>query len=219
MNSGFPRAVIFDWDNTLADNWGAITEGMNAARAAFGQEAWSVAEAKRTCTRALRDSFPDWFGDQWERARDIFYATFDKTHLDHLKAMAGAENLLLWLREKEVPLFIVTNKRGDAMRREAEKLGWTSHFVAMVGSLDVPRDKPERDPVDFALGHGGLKADDSAVWFVGDTAVDVACARNSGCTPVLIHNVEESARLEVDLAFSDCQALQGLLYNRFNDNK
>ena len=215
MISQAPRAVIFDWDNTLVDNWGAITESMNAARAAFGQGPWTVAEAKVLCNRALRDSFPEWFGATWERARDIFYDCFNQTHLNHLQALAGAQDLLVFLRERDIPLFVVTNKRGDLMRREAARLGWTEHFVAMVGSLDAPRDKPERDPVDLALGRGNLKADDPAVWFVGDTSVDVVCARNSGCTPVLVNNAAESARLGLELAFSDCQALRGLLYSRF----
>ena len=32
-----PRAVLFDWDNTLVDNWATITEALNAARAAGGR--------------------------------------------------------------------------------------------------------------------------------------------------------------------------------------
>ena len=30
-----PRAILFDWDNTLADNWTAITTAMNATLAAM----------------------------------------------------------------------------------------------------------------------------------------------------------------------------------------
>ncbi|MDD5585550.1 MAG: HAD family hydrolase [Alphaproteobacteria bacterium] len=213
MNLSIPRAVIFDWDNTLVDVWGVITESINEVRTAFKQDPWSVPEAKQHCTKALRYSFPEWYGDEWPKARMIFYDRYHQTHLDHLNVMPGAAELMAWLDERKVPAFVVSNKRGDDLRAEAEHLGWTGRFVAIVGSMDAPRDKPERDPVDLALGRAGLKADDPSIWFVGDTHADVECARNSGCTPVLVHNPGEALRMGVDLSFSDCQGLLELLYN------
>jgi phosphoglycolate phosphatase len=44
------------------------------------------------------------------------------------------------------------------------------------------------------------------VWFVGDTGVDILCARNSGCVPVLLGDglpEEGSFRYEPQLVFSD----------------
>lgn len=202
-----PRAVIFDWDNTLVDNWGAITEGMNAALTDFGSEAWSIEQVKYRCNRALRDSFPEWFGSKWERARDLFYKRFQEVQMEYLSPLSGANELLSWLGEQKVPLFVVTNKRGDIMRLEAEKLGWADRFVAMIGSLDASCDKPEREPVDLALSKAGMTADDSSIWFVGDKKIDVDCARNSGCTPVLVYNENEAIKSNVELSFSDCHEL------------
>ena len=36
-----PRAILFDWDNTLADNWAAIHGAMNATLVAMGQAPWT----------------------------------------------------------------------------------------------------------------------------------------------------------------------------------
>jgi len=213
-----PHTIIFDWDNTLADSWGTITEAINTTRSAFGMDTWTIIEAKKLCTLAARDSFPQWFGTDSKRALDIFFSTYNKTHLDNIKPLPGADELLRWMKAEKIHAFIVSNKRGDTLRREVVHLGWADLFEAVVGSMDAQRDKPERDPVDLALKHVGLRANDPNIWFVGDTHADVECARNSGCTPVLIHNNADAEKLNVDLVFSDCIELKSLLYNEANKN-
>lgn len=208
-----PRAVVFDWDNTLVDSWAAIGESMNVVLRAFGREEWSPEEVKTQSNRALRDSFPEWFGAAWEKARDIYRTHYRSIHLSYLRPLDGSEALLRWLGDRQIPLFVVSNKLGALLRLEAETLDWTARFVALFGSLDAPRDKPERDPVDAALAQGQLKADDGRIWFVGDTHVDAQCAWNSGCTPVMLYNDAEAARLGIKLAFSDCHALLKALNN------
>ncbi len=209
-----PRAVVFDWDNTLIDNWVLIAAAMNDVRRAFGQEAWTLDETKRFCTRALRESFPDWYGQDWEKARDIFYQTVEGKHLDVLTVLPHMDEVLAFLHAQGVPLFVVTNKRSDLMKAEAKHLGWDKYFKALYGSFDAPHDKPARDPVDLALAAAGMKADDPSIWFIGDKPIDVTCARNAGLTPVLIHDEREALHLGVNLSFSDgaafLQALQAL---------
>jgi len=41
-----PRAVLFDWDNTLVDNWPTIHDALNATFAAMGHPAWTLAETR-----------------------------------------------------------------------------------------------------------------------------------------------------------------------------
>ncbi len=215
MNSFFPRALIFDWDNTLVDSWGAIAEAINATRAAFELPAWSMAEIKARCIRSARESFPEWFGAAWERAYKIYYDNFDEVRKKRdLVPLPGASELLRWLHEQSIPAFIVSNKRGDYLRHEAERLNWTRYFAAIAGAQDAPRDKPAREHVDYALEKAGLRPD-NAVWFVGDSEADILCARNADCTPVLIGSAEAAVRLAPAHMFSDCQDLQRLLYDRY----
>ncbi len=206
-NVSFPRAVIFDWDNTLVDAWGCVTDALNMARQAFSQPPISIQETKGFSAKSAKNLFKDWYGEEADKAHDIFYGRYQESHLAHLKAIEGADNLLIYLKELRVPLFVVSNKRGDILRQECHCLGWDSYFLSLVGSLDADRDKPEREPVDMALQQAGLKADDSSIWFVGDTHGDVQCARNAGCTPVLLHNHQEAEKLGVSLSFSSCQGL------------
>jgi phosphoglycolate phosphatase len=178
-----PRAILFDWDNTLVDTWETLRVAINAALQAFGQAPWTITETRQRVRRSLRDSFPELFGADWQAARDIFYRTFEAQHLATLEPLPGAGRLVAELAG-HLPLGVVSNKQGPLLRREADRLGWTAHFKTLVGATDAARDKPDRAPVDLAmkgisipnLGH---------VWFVGDTALDMQTAHAAGCVPVL----------------------------------
>ena len=85
--TGSPTALLYDWDNTLVDGWAGITAALNAVFHAFAMPEWSVADARARVRVSLRDSFPVMFGADWERARDIFYATLEARHLHHVAPM------------------------------------------------------------------------------------------------------------------------------------
>jgi len=177
--------VLFDWDNTLVDNWAVVRAALNHTLVAFGREPWTVEETRRRVARSARDSFPALFGARWEEARALFYETFAATHLDSLSPRAGAAAMLYSLSAAGLYLAVVSNKRGDFLRQEAQHLGWQRYFAALVGAMDAREDKPALAPVELALEASGI-APGPAVWFVGDAAIDIECARNAGCTAILV---------------------------------
>ena len=79
--------LLYDWDNTLVDGWAGITAALNAVFDAFAMPLWTVADTRERVRVSLRDSFPVMFGAEWERARDIFYATLEAQHLHHVAPM------------------------------------------------------------------------------------------------------------------------------------
>ncbi len=211
----FPKAIVFDWDNTLVNTWPVITEALNEAREAFGLATWTEAEARvKSSARALSETFPEWFGANWEKARDIFYARFAAVHCQRLAVMADAEELLFFLHEQKIPLFVVSNKKGPYLRAEADYLNWSRFFVAIVGADDASSNKPSREPVDKALAALSLRGDDSSIWFVGDTYADVECALRAGCTPVLLHDYTAAEQFGIKMFFSDCHTMKTALYNQ-----
>jgi phosphoglycolate phosphatase len=180
-----PQAVLFDWDNTLVDSWATIHEALNIVMAAMNKPAWSLAETRERVRLSLRESFPGHFGDRWEEARDIYLDAFRAIHLERLSALPGRRELLDRLAEARVFLGVVSNKTGSVLRREVEELGWSRLFGSIVGAGDAVADKPDPAPVVLALGPSGIAAGDQ-VWLVGDNGIDMECARNSGCVPILL---------------------------------
>ncbi|MGH6881095.1 MAG: HAD family hydrolase, partial [Hypericibacter sp.] len=123
-----PRAVLWDWDNTLVDSWGVIADALNTTLVAMGQEPWTLAQIRERVKASLRDSFPAMFGTRWQEAEKIFYARFQSHHLDLLAALPGAEALLAALSARGVYQGVVSNKRGPFLRQEAEQLDWNRFF-------------------------------------------------------------------------------------------
>lgn len=180
-----PRAVIFDWDNTLVDSWECIRESYNRTFRHFGMAEWSLEETQARVAASMRDSFPAMFGERWPEARDVFTSSFAAIHVDYLKPLPGAGELLERLRARNLLLAVVSNKRGSFLRKEAEIIGWSSHFATLVGADDAAADKPDAAPVHLALAGSGVEPGPE-VWFVGDSPIDVQCAVNAGCTPILM---------------------------------
>ncbi|HVI52220.1 MAG TPA: HAD family hydrolase [Candidatus Sulfotelmatobacter sp.] len=180
-----PKAVIFDWDNTLVDSWGCILAAMNGTLRRMGHGEWSLDEAKDRVALSLRDSFPKLFGERWIEARDVFYEEFAAIHLEHLNPLPGAGDMLERLVGRGVVLSVVSNKNGHFLRQEAERLGWAKWFHRLVGATDAAQDKPAVAPVTLALSGSGVETG-AHVWFCGDAEVDMHCAANSGCVPILL---------------------------------
>ena len=188
-----PSLLLYDWDNTLVDGWAGIAGALNAAFGAFGKPLWTVQETKARVRVSLRESFPPMFGDQWERARDIFYSAFHENHLSYVQPMPGIPEALeagaAW------PQGVVSNKAGAFLRAEVAHLGWDKHFGAVIGAGDATADKPNPAPIFLALERLGRTAD-ATIWYLGDTALDMAAARAAGVTAVLLGDAAHDGGVE-----------------------
>lgn len=208
-----PRAILFDWDNTLVDTWVTIHEALNFLMRAMDRPEWSLAETREKVRLSLREAFPLYFGKRWEEARDIYLDRFRAIHLERLTPLPGREAMLRNLAGQGVYLGVVSNKTGELLRREVACLGWSDLFGSIIGAGDAPLDKPACDPIHMALASSGVPAGEE-VWFVGDTAIDMECAENSGCVAIFLGHsasaeefAREFARFAPRLCFADGMSL------------
>lgn len=202
-----PSVLLWDWDNTLVDGWPGITAAMNAALAAFAMPPWSVEEVRQRARVSVRDAFPVLFGDQWQRAREIFFAVLTEQHLDHVRPMAGASEALR--AGSSWPQGVVSNKTGRFLRTEVAHLGWAAVFGAVIGAGDAPEDKPSAAPILLALSQLGTPSDRS-IWYLGDTALDMQAARAASVTAVLVGDASHDGGVECaqpDIHFADAHAV------------
>jgi len=210
LSAGRPRALLFDWDNTLVDSWATIHDALQQTLTVMGHAPWTLEESKARVRLSLRDSFPALFGARWKEARQVYLDAFLAIHLERLAALPGAAELLEHLQRTGFYLGVVSNKTGPVLLREAERLGWSRYFGRLVGATDAAADKPDPAPIRMALEGSGITAGHD-VWYVGDTAVDMECALNAGCRPILIGPARptdvEFASHPPHLAFDDCSGL------------
>lgn len=180
-----PRAVIFDWDDTVVSNWFAATEALNAAFKHMGMQPWTEDEARRNAGPSARDLFRSLFGDRWQEADRVFYDTFNRLVFNNVRVYDHIEDILKALHGEGVYLAVVSNKRGPMLREEATHVGFDKYFGRVVGAGDAEADKPDPAPVLLALRDSGILPGPD-VWFIGDSQTDMMCAVRSGCAPILI---------------------------------
>jgi phosphoglycolate phosphatase len=179
-----PTAVIFDWDNTLVDTWPIIHSALNATFRETGKPEWNITETMARVSKSMRDSFPIVFGENWQKAGDIYQMQYRAIHLERLKALPHAEEVLKKVKEKGLHCVVVSNKKGPNLRKEIQHIGWSDYFENAIGADDAAKDKPHADPVNLAFAETDIvPAKD--VWFIGDSEIDLHCAKNTGCTAVL----------------------------------
>lgn len=179
-----PRAILFDWDNTLVDTWPLIHAALNTTLRFMEHPEWTFEQVRRDVKQSMRESFPAMFGDRWKDAASHYQQSYRALHLNALEPLPGAEETLQAIPRAQVFTGIVSNKQGDTLRQELTHIAWEKYFDVAVGASDAARDKPHPDPVLFALKTSGI-APGADVWFVGDTGVDLDVALVTGCTPIL----------------------------------
>lgn len=170
-----PQAILFDWDNTLVDTWPTIHAALNMTLEYMQHPLWTLEKVKASVKRSMRESFPEMFADRWEEAAGHYQQSYRSIHLGHLQPLLGAEETLKMLKQRNLFIAIVTNKKSDTLKLELDHLGWRDYFDVTVGAGDAARDKPSGDPAILALkDYNGDRGE--RVWFVGDTVVDLQCA-------------------------------------------
>ena len=209
-----PAVILFDWDNTLIDSWQIIHAALNETFMAMGKKPWGLEETKQRVHKSLRDSFPTLFGEEWHVAASVFYGSFEKLHIQSLKPMPYAPEMLARAGQLVDVLGVVSNKTGKYLRKEVKHLGWDRHFIDVIGAGDADFDKPNAAPVNLFMQKNAI-ASNSVVWYVGDSDIDVETAENSGCIPILINGQKEkftrSEKNHNQISLSSCKELATFL--------
>ena len=144
---------------------------------------------------------------------DTFVSLVCERTLDRLHPADGAEETVLGLRDRGVPVGVVTNDSVANTHRQFGALGWDGLFDAVIGHDSGYPAKP--DPGMIIAAARLLEARRPA--FVGDSDVDVAAALAAGAYAVFIsprgcgHDAANaSIRTLADLLDGDLLTLAGV---------
>jgi len=183
-----PEAIIFDWDNTLVDTNPHIEYARNTTFNKF-KTTESVAHEIMSSTPSKQAFFAQ-FGDKKEESLLFFYEAYKASTINGVEPITEALALILAIKEAGIPMVVVSNKLNTLLNREISFLGWNDHFEAIVGAKDTPYDKPFPHPVNLALSKINIEASNK-VWFIGDSTIDIQCALNTNCFPILFGDKSE----------------------------
>jgi len=193
------KAVMFDWDLTLADAEDVNLACLNATFHAM--EAKGQASPKALRRKEMRQVFigtaPSFFEGIYGEQGDIVVAEaiaafrkFREEKRSETKLLPGAKELLRMLKENGVKIAIVSNKDMEELQSLKEALLPESEFsdIVIIGYEPGRNAKPSAEPIYAALKALRMPRSMAAsVLFVGDQVrTDIAAAIEAGCKPCLI---------------------------------
>jgi phosphoglycolate phosphatase-like HAD superfamily hydrolase len=181
------KAILFDWDGTLADTLPALFAANVAVMAAFG--------LPFDDDLYRRHFAPDW-RLMYERL-GVPIDRLDEANALWLRAYAGGRESVLLdgvaaslerLAAAGFRLGLVTAGHREIVQPQLDRLGLLSRFEVAVFGTDTVEQKPDPGPLRAALAamsslDGGPIAPADAV-YVGDTAEDMAMAVAAGVRAV-----------------------------------
>lgn len=174
------RAVLYDFDGTLADSTALIMRCwrfmMNTHHGHCPpDEEWLSGFGMTLETQVARFARSD---EEYEAMLETYRVHQAEHHDIMLRPFPGAVETVAELERRGVPLAIVTSKHRRATLHGVELCGLTSHFPVIVTPEDVTHPKPHPEPVLVALERLGVAAADTL--FVGDSPHDMVAGKAAG---------------------------------------
>ena len=185
MGTGI-KGIAFDLDETLVNSKDSIVtyhrELFKFLGLPFDEEHayWFYTLPAEEITNRL---FPD--ESYREKARE-FRMKFDFRKLfKMIKPKPGIPEVLVWLKEREKKLAVVTN-RGISTRPLLEYLGIIHFFDEILPANELPLNKPHPYPLQLLMEK--WDAAPHELVFIGDSEIDVETGKRAGVITVTVGN-------------------------------
>ena len=180
------RGVIFDLDGTLADTLPVCYTAFRATFRRFSPEKADFSDSEIAALfgpneeGVLRQVVPE---AQWAAALATFLGEYAAAHTACPRPFAGIESALDLLRERGVPIAVVTGKGAESAAISLETLGLADRFAIVEAGSPLGGIKPQA--IRGVLEAWNLPRDQyGTIAYVGDAPSDITAAREVGIVPV-----------------------------------
>ncbi len=199
------RAVLFDFDLTLADSTAAVVECCNYALAALGFAPLDTERVRGTIGLTLPLTFRALAGVtdaglESEFSR-LFVQRADEVMVSWIRLYASVPAMLQRLRECGVRTAIVSTKFRYRIESILTEGGLAGAVDVIVGGEDVKEHKPHPAGLIHALAQLGVSASEAI--YVGDHSIDAEAATRAGMRFVAVRTGVAQAD-----AWSACNPLE-----------
>lgn len=185
------KAILFDFDGTLADSFKAIAASVNHVRQSVGLDSLPFLEVKKYVgfglDHLLRGMIP---GGNVEKLK----ATYHDHHQRHMLAATelypGARDFLELLRTRGIRAGVCSNKPVEFTRKLVEHFGIGKHFDEILGPESCGYPKPAPNMIRMAIEN--MKILPGNAVYLGDMDIDVIAARGAGVDPWIIRHDQDA---------------------------
>ena len=177
--TSLPEVVFFDYDGTICNNSKYLVKAFNyAVKLNFDKK-----KDKKTLSaiKKIKKDSEKWAYIKQNCPQQIFV----KCNEDYDKYIAeqkiclvkNVKKVIKLLSKYDIPMYVISQKRGDGLREELKKAKLNKYFVKAYGTLDFGElQKPEQAYVDAVLNDSKSKT--KSCWMIGDRCSDATTGIN-----------------------------------------
>jgi len=180
------KAILFDFDGTLANTTDIILAGFHKACIEILGHDVSDTDIIKTFGLTLKAGM-EILADRPEQVdpmravyREFFYANHDAM----IKPLPGVVAAIKELHEKGILMAVVTSKRRPMALRGNECIGIDKYIKTVISCDDIPNPKPAPDAMLAAIEQLGIKPEECLC--VGDSPFDLQSGHNAGTKAVAV---------------------------------
>lgn len=194
-DSTLPEVVFWDWDGTIADSYSYLNDAHNYTLTRLGFAPFEDGAYRSYFGKPRDYLYPAIYKDKADQAIEIFQNyVFGNAH--KVGIFDGCEDVIRYLNAKNIRMGIVSNKKAHFIREELRHQRFGECFSVIVGAGEAEADKPSCALLRLAVEKISSQAiTPEAIWFIGDTENDLACARNYGAKAVFLKGHADTQKL------------------------
>lgn len=183
------RAVLFDFDGTLADTAPDLGGALNRMLTDRGRPALPLEAVRPHASSGARGLLHIGFGvaptdDGYAALRDEFLANYSESICVHTRLFPGIEQLLDSIESRKIVWGIVTNKAVRLTTPLVAHLGLAQRAGCVVGGDTTPHLKPHPASLLHAAEAIGIRP--SECCYLGDDLRDIQAAKAAGMFSVAV---------------------------------
>ena len=183
------RAVLFDFDGTLADTAADLSRALNRLRSARGEAELPLEALRPYASSGARGLIGAGLGilpehPEFGTLREAFLKHYAEGICLETKLFPGMKDLLAALETRGLRWGIVTNKSTNLTRMLVKALALEARVACVVCGDTTPHLKPH--PASLLHAAGELRLVPAECVYLGDDKRDIDAARAAGMRPVAV---------------------------------
>lgn len=176
--------IVWDWDGTIADSTGMITNAILKAAEQVGLPALTPQVASSIIGLGLRESIETLYGDIPAEQAQALAKQYNANYYageSEILLFSGAEETIAELNRKGFKLAVATGKSRRGLNFALEHTGLGKHFHA-TRTVDECFSKPHPQMLDELMDDLVILPERTLM--IGDTSYDLHMAKNAGVSSV-----------------------------------
>ncbi|MDR2407903.1 MAG: HAD family hydrolase [Bacteroidales bacterium] len=174
-----PKLVCFDLSGTLIESLDIDNQAVQEICLRYGKTRTGF-EEELGLKHSVRICMQQFLGESAYNE----YISFLLEHNEHTKIFSNTENVLSFLKQKNVQTCLITNRCRRYTEGVTKYHNLYGYFDFMICcNDDIPVEKPNPEVLTYARNIVGIE-EKSDIWFVGDSYADIEMGLQFGCVPV-----------------------------------